>query len=316
MSYTSFTLNNVSFTEREICPICNSDKKSIYIAFNQIPIVKCEECGFMYSKRVMDNNDLEEYYKNNFGSNRHFQGQRVNASVNLVALEKLIDFQNVSRYLDIGTGYGFLLKAINDKYKIDTTGVELSQQEAEYAINSLKLDVRPMSLTEAQLERSSFDVVSCFEVIEHLAQPVNFVQEIAEYVKPNGMMIVMTDNFTSPIAKKLKAEFPKWIPHSHISHFSPETLIKCIESVPGLKVERQLSYTPWELILLSLFMIGRSPKSPEKAYNLENSIQTEMNGKYKLFQLRLALNSIWANLTFQNNLEGALIFTLVRKIKT
>lgn len=314
MSNTSFTLHNLSFTERDICPICKSDKKFIHIPFNEIPIVKCKECDFMYSKRVMDSNDLEEYYKNNFGGNRHLQGQRINASVNLAALEKLIDFKNVNSYLDVGTGYGFLLKAINNKYNIHTTGVELSQQEAEYAINSLNLDVRPILLAKAELEKSSFDVVSCFEVIEHIAQPINFIQEIAEYVKPNGMMIVMTDNFTSPIVKKLRAEFPKWIPHTHISHFNPKTLIKCIESVPRLKVEKQLSYTPWELILLSLFMIGRSPKSPEKAYNLENSIKTEMNGKYKLFQLRLALNSIWANLTFQNNLEGALMFTLVRKI--
>ena len=60
-------------------------------------------------------------------------------------------------------------------------------------------------------------------------------------------MIIMTDNFESRAAKSLGAKFPKWIPHSHISHFSPNTLQACIESVKGLSVSRWLSYTPWEL---------------------------------------------------------------------
>ncbi len=307
------TQNRPLFVERGSCPLCNSINRKVHLPFAEIPVVRCNKCGFIYSSCVMSDEAMMFYYKNTFSGNRHIQGQRVNATINLAALERLLDLRKVKSYLDVGTGYGFLLKAIETKYGIPTKGVELSQKEAQYGINTLKVDVLPVLLAESELPNSSFDVVSCFEVIEHINNPVKFIAEMAQYVRAGGMMIVMTDNFTSKIVTKLGAEFPKWIPHCHISYFSPETLVRCIDSVPGLKIERQLSYTPWELIVRSLIMMGRASKPPEQAYSLENSIKTEMGGTYKFFMLRLLLNSIWAKCTFQNNLEGALMFTLIRK---
>jgi 2-polyprenyl-3-methyl-5-hydroxy-6-metoxy-1,4-benzoquinol methylase len=241
----SNTNKEISFIERKFCPICDSQSSKIYIDFAEIPVLQCQNCNFIYSARIMDNETMIFYYKNTFSGDIHLHGQRVNATVNLIALENLLDFNSVNTFLDVGTGYGFLLKAIQSKHSTKTVGVELSQNEANYALNNLNVNVLPVLLKESNLPKSSFDVVSCFEVIEHIVQPISFVSELAEYVKPGGIMIIMTDNFTSSIATKLGAEFPKWIPHSHISHFTPQTLIRCIESVEGLKVEKQLSYTPW-----------------------------------------------------------------------
>lgn len=301
------------FVERSSCPLCDSTYRTIHICFAEIPVLKCKKCGFMYAGRVMSQEAMRNYYKETFGGNRHIHGQRVNAAVNLAAIERLLDFRSVKNYLDVGTGYGFLPKAIHTKYGIPVKGVELSKKESEYAVKTLKVDVLPVLLTESGLPHSSFDVVSCFEVIEHIANPVNFVAEMARYVKSGGLLLVMTDNFTSTTVSKLKAEFPKWIPHSHISYFAPETLVRCIESVPGLKLEKQLSYTPWELILRGTALMGRTPKSPEQAYSLEDSMKTEMSGTYKLFKVRLALNSIWSKMTFKQNLKGALMYALLKK---
>ena len=73
--------------------------------------------------------------------------------------------------------------------------------------------------------------MTAFEVIEHTLNPVEFIREMTQYVKPGGRLLIMTDNFCSRRAQSLGAGFPKWIPHVHISHFSPVTLKSAIEKV-------------------------------------------------------------------------------------
>jgi 2-polyprenyl-3-methyl-5-hydroxy-6-metoxy-1,4-benzoquinol methylase len=283
------------------------------MAFIEIPVLRCNQCSFLYSGHVMAPEAMKLYYKDTFGSNKHLLGQRINAKVNLALLENLLDLRNIKSFLDVGTGYGFLIKALKERHGIQAKGVEMSQQEAEYAIKTLKIEVRSGLLSESGLPKESFDVVASFEVIEHITNPVQFVAELTQYVKPGGVLLVMTDNFTSAVVRKMGAEFPKWIPHSHISHFDPKTLTRCIESVPGLKVEKRLSYTPWELVAHSVVMMSRKPKPPEEVYSMEADLNTEMSGTYKFFPLRLALNSLWAGMTFRRDLEGALMYVLSRK---
>jgi hypothetical protein len=59
--------------------------------------------------------------------------------------------------------------------------------------------------------------------------------------------------------------------------------------------------------------MGRKPKPPKQAYNFYMTLETEMEKQYKFFPLRLRFNPIWARLTFKDNLDGALMFCLVRK---
>lgn len=213
---------NELLRERSICPLCASSHYSVFIDFAEIPVYKCLECDFIYSGKLLDRQELTRYYQEGFGSQRHKQGQLINSLVNLSALEKLLQLSQVNSLLDVGTGYGFLLKELTSHYDINCKGVELSKQEANFAINVLGQEVSCCTLNDAGLPKEHFDVITCFEVIEHLPTPREFVGELASYVRPGGKMVIMTDNFESAVCRTLGPEFPKWIPHSHISHFSPK----------------------------------------------------------------------------------------------
>jgi len=126
-------------------------------------------------------------------------------------------------------------------------------------------------------------------------------------------MIIMTDNFESRAAKSLGAEFPKWIPHSYISHFSPNTLQACIESVKGLYVSRWLSYTPWELSALAMRAAFRKHKATDKCFNLSETLKSEMDQTYRLFALRRIINRFRFDFSFGRNPDSALMYAVVRK---
>jgi SAM-dependent methyltransferase len=213
----------------------------------------------------------------------------------------------------VGTGYGFFLDELRKCLKLDGVGVEVSAQEARYGCNELGLDVRNCPLSHTGLPKRSFDLVTSFEVIEHVSDPLAFVREMLEYVRPGGWLFTMTDNFESRVARSLSAAFPKWIPHSHISHFGPATLERAL-SANGCTLVRRASYTPWELLLKDLYYrVKRRVVEPQDAFDLQATLQTEMNGRYVLFNTRRLVNRFWARGTLANNLEGALMYALVHK---
>jgi 2-polyprenyl-3-methyl-5-hydroxy-6-metoxy-1,4-benzoquinol methylase len=275
--------------------------------------MRCTRCGFLYSGRIMDAGATRAYYQENFGSRRHLQGQTVNARTNAAALKSLLDLRQPRTWLDVGTGYGFLLQWLQRDYGIAAEGVELSIQEARFAREQLRLTVHD-SLSGATVPGAGFDVVSCFEVIEHISEPVAFVRELAEYVRPGGTLIVMTDNFESPVVRKLKGSFPKWIPHTHVSHFGPRSLRACLAQVPGLLLTKEASYTPWDLAGRRWVSAVRAPKPDQQAFDVGEALSTEMHRKYKLFKLRYYLNPFWARLDLRRSLDsGALMYALCRK---
>jgi 2-polyprenyl-3-methyl-5-hydroxy-6-metoxy-1,4-benzoquinol methylase len=305
---------SINLADRNQCALCQSYNATVYIPFPEIPVVRCSNCGFVYSSKVLAEQDLISYYENNFGSPRHMQGQIVNARINSWVVSKLVDLSNVSGILDVGTGYGFFLKAIHDSRGLNVAGVELSRQEAEYANNKLGLKVINSLLRASGLGKGSFDLVTSFEVIEHVANPVEFIRELAEYVRPGGHLLIMTDNFSSRMAKSLGAGFPKWIPHTHISHFSPSTLKSAIEAVAELEMVRLMSYTPWEILLRNAYYTVRGiKKSPAEAFDLSSTLKAEMKGTFRLFHMRKLTNKIWAQLALSDRTDGDLMYLLSRR---
>ena len=305
---------SIYFCERSFCAICGSSRRKVHRAFRDIPVVQCSECGFLYSSRIMADETIQSYYRENFGSQRHLEGQCVNAASNAVVLRKLLNLRAYRSWLDIGTGYGFLLKWLQEEYDLETDGVEPSLQESGYARDQLGLRIHSTPLSQARLQKGHYDVVSSFEVIEHIPDPVSFVKEIAEYVNPGGILVIMTDNFESKIVNMLRGSFPKWIPHTHVSHFAPESLRRCIKSVPGLTMEAEASYSPLELVGRQILSILRPPTPDEKAYDLRAALRSEMNRNYRFYHIRRKMNPLWARVTLRNTLDrGALMYGVCRK---
>ena len=307
-------MKSPTLVPRGSCPLCRSTNDSAFLNFPEIPVVQCGTCGFLYSSRVLAGDDLAAYYQDGFGSLRHRQGQRINAMINAMVLSRLVHLGEVSTALDVGTGYGFLLKELCRRKGLQATGVELSTQEAEFANNTLGVNVINAPLGDAGLKTESYDLVTSFEVLEHVPHPVAFLSELADYVRPGGYLVVMTDNFGSRMAQSLGAGFPKWIPHSHISHFSDVTLRRVLTDIDRLEVVKAVSFTPWEILLRNLvYKIRGIRRTPAEAFNLETSLQTEMRGSYRCFTFRRLFNRLWARCAISSRMDGDLIYFICKK---
>lgn len=133
----------------------------------------------------------------------------------------LSSMQCGSRLLEIGCGRGgFLQKAALAGH--NCIGIELNS-EAANAARTDKLDVRTQLLDEFLLQNDAdFDRVFAFQVLEHVTDPVDLLEQMLAAIKPGGRVCFAVPNANSFLGedKKNLLDMP---PH-HISRWRPESI--------------------------------------------------------------------------------------------
>ena len=144
--------------------------------------------------------------------------------------------------LDIGCNIGaFLTEARVAGFK--TAGVEMNRECAEYAQSQLGLDVFNGRLDQAGFADGAFDVVTLYDVLEHVPEPTRLLQEIRRILKPTGLLVVQSPNIDSVMANWTKTEWQWLCLPDHLWHFTPKTLAAFIETA-GFEVHRLRTWEP------------------------------------------------------------------------
>jgi ribosomal-protein-alanine N-acetyltransferase len=151
-------------------------------------------------------------------------------------LKPIIDRLNClsgGKLLDVGCGPGFLLSAINsqwEKYGVDVSAVALEQAKA-FA------KVQKGEFPYLAYPSEYFDAVVMNHVIEHLRDPVLYVQECLKVLKPGGIFIIATPDFDSGCARHFGKNYRMLCDKGHISLFTTASLIKMLEDLKFMILE-------------------------------------------------------------------------------
>lgn len=99
------------------------------------------------------------------------------------------------KFLDVGAGGGYFCYELQKRGGL-AVGLDYSQFGVAFARSRFPgMDFRHASAYDlSQFEDSSFDAVTLLDVIEHLQQPVVALNQIKRVLKPNGLLVVTTDN--------------------------------------------------------------------------------------------------------------------------
>jgi 2-polyprenyl-3-methyl-5-hydroxy-6-metoxy-1,4-benzoquinol methylase len=100
------------------------------------------------------------------------------------------------RLLDIGGAMGHF-QAAAERRGWQTVGVETSEDQVRYAREHFGLDSRSGRFEEADLAAGSFDAVCLWSVIEHVGQPLAFLEQARALLKPDGVLALQTPNAAS-----------------------------------------------------------------------------------------------------------------------
>lgn len=213
-------------TKQRACLVCGGFSHALRIpSMNGYAIVRCQHCGLIFADPLPDAAELERHYA-------HYAPEAVENGTHSAKLVRdllLTEAQRIGHdgtfgdLLDVGCGYGFFLQAMQGLCST-VTGIELSAGEAAYARQKLGLNVRQGTLAEAQFPDSCFDTVTMWEVIEHLPDPLGYLQEIRRILKPGGLLVISTPNACCLTAKVTGNHWRLWAPPEHLYYFCMSSL--------------------------------------------------------------------------------------------
>jgi len=101
------------------------------------------------------------------------------------------------RCLDIGAGGGewvYYMKTLG----CESFGIEPNQGYGTFAKDSYDVDVFLGMYQDSDLPLASFDIISLFQVLEHLADPVEDLRRMSAYLKPGGRFLIEVPDILFP----------------------------------------------------------------------------------------------------------------------
>ncbi len=191
---------------------------------------QCKKCGFIQSTSVTD---VLSFYEN-----LEDPSYEANRKERLLQAKKIVDivkkYSKEGTLLDIGAGSGiFVEEALRGGF--DASGVEPSIWLQKKALEH-KL---PVTLGTFPHENcpGPYDVITIIDVIEHVNNPVLLLQDAYKALKKGGILIVVTPNVNSLIARVLRY---KWwhFRIAHIGYFTKKTLHHALTRAGFTKVHQ------------------------------------------------------------------------------
>lgn len=186
-------------------------------------IVECRHCHLVYANPRWSPDDIlaaytavedDTYVAERAGRERTF-------SHHLQTLEKIIGAGNGRQLLDVGAYIGVFVE-VAAANGWDAWGVEPSSWAAAEA-RRRNLRVIQGTLDSPELCERTFDVVTMWDVIEHLDNPAAVLAQIRQRLVPGGWLAVHTMDIDAPIARLMGARWP-WLMDMHLYYFSRRTL--------------------------------------------------------------------------------------------
>jgi 2-polyprenyl-3-methyl-5-hydroxy-6-metoxy-1,4-benzoquinol methylase len=219
----------------QCCPICAS------VNINKVKkeLSECEECRLQFLSTIQS----PEYYTQIYNKG-YFNGEVYNNYLKEEDYRRRV-FQSklklIKKYipcegsvLDIGCGMGFFLMEMQ-KSGYHVNGLEISAYAADIALEKVGAHINCGNLLNTSLKLKHFDIITLWDVLEHLYNPVESLKKISQIINPDGVLIIETLNISSLTAKILKDNWPLYYPPYHLYYYNYSSLSRLLEKT-GFKI--------------------------------------------------------------------------------
>lgn len=199
------------------CPICKSKKRKIYLIKYKIKIFECSRCSSAYTEKipklfddVYENKQQFNHHQSSYEKNRLYRIKRF-GSERIKLLQK---YKKKGSLLDIGCGNGWFLEAAKKFYEVE--GMEKNKSLVNFTRNKLKINV----YNNVKEINKKYDIITLFDVIEHVASPPDFVTLLHKLLNKNGIILFYTPNKDSIGFRYMKDKSNLVIPPYHITYLN------------------------------------------------------------------------------------------------
>jgi SAM-dependent methyltransferase len=209
------------------CPLCGGNSFKVFaestiderklssstFASRKLPeymhprMVDCNSCGILYANPALQQESLGEAYKE-----ASFDGQLESLLAARTYRRLLEDRRPPSARggiaLDIGAGDGAFVEQLLAMGFDDAIGVEPSDAPIQAAKPEVRTHLRQGLFAASEFAPDSLDLISCFQVMEHVPSPLEMSKDAFTLLKPGGLFFVVVHNRRALSAKILGEKSP------------------------------------------------------------------------------------------------------------
>lgn len=243
------------------CINCNSARSSFLYRKNNFDIFKCDDCGLVFT-RIPPGYDLSKIYAEGYFTGKQADGYahykesekvlRREFRKSAALLWKLTGYRENLKLLEVGSAYGYFLDEARDYF--DCRGIEISGEAVKYSVGRGRRVFCGQVTAELLKKIGNVDIIAMFDVIEHLPNPVETISLLDKYLNDGGLLMVVTGDIDSLLAKVMKKRWRLMTPPQHTFFFSQATLESLLQKF-NYKIilkERPWKFVPFGLISYQL----------------------------------------------------------------
>ena len=217
------------------CPICLQKKLPVKYIIDNYEILQCENCKLVMLKKKLKFKEVIDLYKNNYFNNytnnsgySSYHSMEKSLRKNFKKRVKKIISQmgkNIN-LLDVGAGYGFFVDECL-KENIRAEGLEISKEALIYSRKKLKIKMHEGIIEEFKPSKK-YDVITLWDVIEHIYDPNRFLKIINNSLRKNGFIFLSTGDIDSLLAKISGSKWHLFNLPEHSYFYSKKTIEKIL----------------------------------------------------------------------------------------
>ncbi len=239
------------------CNNCGGNSGNVIVRGNDLledlpgtfQFIVCNRCGVLRQDPRLDWEDLALYYRPGYvcHSPQFSNTKKTINELNLALGPKkrvnvVHKYKQNGKWLDVGCGSGLILQAAKDRGFWTLCGVEPVTEIAEYTKNHLGIPVFAGTFETFPEQESEYDIISMWDVIEHLSEPFDAIKKVSKMLKSGGVFIFSTPNLNSIDRKIFKETWLGYDLPRHLYLF-PDFLIRRLLKDQGFEVLDRFCFT-------------------------------------------------------------------------
>lgn len=261
-----------NFCGQDDTEIINSGPDLLLNKDGHFTLVRCRQCGLIYQNPQLTLSELSNHYPDNYLPYQHIPDltQRKEQISKDTAIQRFCSriikhHPQPGQLLDIGCATGDFLYAMQQR-QWRVQGIEPVPYAAQQAQQLLGQNIHTGTLEDTAFLDNTFDVVTLWDVLEHLPNPKSALLEINRILKPGGLLVFSIPNPNSIEARLFGKNWLGWERPRHL-HLIPPHLVPKYLSITGFRIKTIESFNGrLSLTLLSLEFMLKAHGIPEQKW--------------------------------------------------
>ncbi len=236
--------------ETPICPLCRSPRRhSAYPRFDPYQVVRCRECGFYYLCPRLEETAMLAHYRDD----AYYRGEEVGYADYDLQVEALratfrrflarLEDRGLSggELLEVGCGFGLLLEEAAGQFS-RRVGTDFSEAACEVA-RARAEEVYLGGVEEVPVGENGrrFRCIVATQVIEHVYDPIAFVNRLVERLEVGGSLVLATPDMGNFWRHLMGHRWPSFKLPEHVLYFDAGSLKRLLE-MAGLEAVAEIPY--------------------------------------------------------------------------